>query len=210
MNRNNSRHASTQGKRGHKLWGFIRKNAFTIVMGLFVVLMIASPDAKSWVLRQLMLTGVFNANIEENDAAATDASALNFDFKDVDGVIRNTSSLRGKVVFINFWASWCPPCRAEFPSIEKLYKAFEANPDIFFLMINEDSDLSAAHDYLKKGEYSIPFYRINGGVPREIYTGTLPTTVVLDKTGKMRLQHEGFANYGSAKFMKELEELTNE
>ncbi len=194
----------------NKFWAFIRKNGFSVFMGLFVVAMVVSPDTKSFVLRQLMRTGLFNASIDEQGPAALSQPAVDFDFADDDGYVQHTSSLQGKVVFINFWASWCPPCRAEFPSIEKLYSTLKDNPDIFFLMINEDTDLSAAHGYLEREDYSIPFYRSNGGVPREIYTGALPTTVVLDKAGQIRLRHEGFANYGSAKFIKELEELMNE
>jgi len=118
--------------------------------------------------------------------------------------------LRGKVVFINFWASWCPPCRAEFPSIETLYTRFKNHPDIFFLMINKDSDPSAAHNYLEKEKYSVPFYQTNDNVPGEVYSGSLPTTVVLDKAGKIRFHHEGFANYGTGQFVKQIEELIKE
>src|SRR3546814_13098481 len=150
---------------------------------------------------------MFNSSMDDKGSSTLNQSTVDFDFAYGDGKVQNTSSLRGKVVFINFWASWCPPCRAEFPSIEKLYSRFKDHPDIFFLMINEDNDLSAAHDYLEKEMYSVPFYRANGSVPREIYTGTLPTTIVLAKTGAIRLRHEGFANYGSARFIQELEEM---
>ncbi|WP_313261610.1 TlpA disulfide reductase family protein [Sphingobacterium sp.] len=64
---------------------------------------------------------------------------LKNEFCDEKGNIQNTSSLRGKVVLISFWASWCPPCQAEFPSIETLYSKFKNNPDVFFLTINQDN-----------------------------------------------------------------------
>ncbi|WP_350340001.1 TlpA disulfide reductase family protein [Paraflavitalea speifideaquila] len=120
------------------------------------------------------------------------------------------SSLKGKVAFINFWASWCPPCRAEFPSIEALYSKFKNNPDIFFLTINEDSDPATGKAYLNKEKFSIPMYQSNGNVPGEIYSGSLPTTVILDKYGKIRLHHTGLANYESNKFVEQIEELINE
>lgn len=194
----------------NKFWQFVRKNGFSVLMGVFIVAMVVSPDAKSFVLQQLMRTGLFNASLDEKGSGISSQSAIDFGFADSNGNIQQTSSLQGKVVFINFWASWCPPCRAEFPSIEKLYSTFKGNPDIFFLMINEDSDLSAAHKYLKKEKYTVPFYRTSGGIPREIYAGALPTTIVLDKAGEIRLRHEGFADYGSAKFIKELEGLMSE
>lgn len=194
----------------NRFWPFIRKNGFSVLMGIFVVAMVVSPDAKSFVLRQLMRTGLFNASLDNKASAISSQSAVDFDFADDNGNVQHTSSLRGKVVFINFWASWCPPCRAEFPSIEKLYSSFESNPDIFFLMINEDRDVSVAHSYLKKAKYSVPLYRASGSVPRAIYTGSLPTTIVLDKEGGIRLKQKGFADYASVKFMSELEALIKE
>lgn len=201
---------SKEKSSANKFWQFLRKNGFSVLMGIAIVLMLVSPDVKSFVLRQLMRTGLFNASIEDKRSATSDLSAVDFDFTDHNGNVQNTSSLRGKVVFINFWASWCPPCRAEFPSIEKLYSKFKNNPNVFFLMINEDSDPAAADGYLQKEKYSVPFYKSRGNVPSEIYTGALPTTIVLDKKGKVRFKHEGFADYGTEKFVKQIEELIKE
>ena len=111
---------------------------------------------------------------------------------------------------INFWASWCPPCRAEFPSVETLYTRFRDNPDVFFLTINEDNDLATGRMYLDKEKYSVPIYQSHGNVPVELYAGTLPTTIVLDKNGEIRYHHSGFANYGANEFIKQIEELANE
>ena len=194
----------------NKFWSVIRNYGFSTLMGVFFLIMFVSPDAKSFVLRQLMHTGLFNASIDKVDSDGSNAPAVDFAFEDVSGDVSNTSLLRGKVVFINFWASWCPPCRAEFPSIEALYAGYKDNPEMFFLMINEDNDLAAAHRYLEKENYTVPFYQAKGNVPDEIYTGILPTTIVLDKEGNIRLHHTGFANYGSKKFMKQIEELIKE
>ncbi|RKF37092.1 thioredoxin [Sphingobacterium siyangense] len=194
----------------NKLWGSIKKNGFTILMGIFIVILFVSPDAKSWMLQQFMKTGIFNASMEEKKAATVAESTADFEFKDQGGLVHNTSSLRGKVVFINFWASWCLPCRAEFPSIQKLYTKFKDNPKVFFLTINEDNDVAEANAYLQKENFSIPFFKAAGDVPTIIYNGALPTTAVLDKNGNMRLHHEGFADYSSDKFIKQMEDLIKE
>lgn len=191
-------------------WQYIKKNAFTIVMVIFIGIMFFSPDAKSFVLRQLIATGLFNASMDKKDAGTANQANTDFDFTNEKGNVQNTASLRGKVVFINFWASWCPPCRAEFPSIETLYTQFKDNPDIVFLTINEDADPAAGKAYLEKEKFSVPMYQSSGNVPAEIYSGSLPTTIVLDKNGKIRLHHTGFANYASGKFVKQIEELINE
>ncbi|GAA4799986.1 hypothetical protein GCM10023231_30930 [Olivibacter ginsenosidimutans] len=206
----NNKDVSKEKAPTRKLWQFIRKNGFSMLVGIAIVILLVNPDAKSWILRQLMVTGIFNANISQKTFDATSTSTVDFDFEDEKGTVQNTSSLGGQVVFINFWASWCPPCRAEFPSIEKLYSKFKNNPDVFFLMINEDNNLAAAKAYLEKEKSSIPLYKVEGNVPDVIYSGTLPTTIVLDKNGKVRFHHEGFANYGAEKFVKQLEELIQE
>lgn len=194
----------------NKLGQFLRNNGFSLLMGFALIILIVSPDAKLFVLRQMMLTGLFNASIDKDASDTVAGTHVDFSFEDENGNIQNTASLRNKVVFVNFWASWCPPCRAEFPSIEKLYSEFKDHPDVFFLMINEDSDPSTAKTYLNKEKYSVPLYRSVGSVPKEVYSGSLPTTVVLDKKGKVRLHHTGFANYSSAGFLKQIDELIRE
>lgn len=191
-------------------WKSIKKNGFTIVMVIVMMVMLFVPDAKSFVLRQLMVTGFFNASIETERTDEVSPINTDFDFADENGVVRNTSSLRGKVVFINFWASWCPPCRAEFPSIETLYTKFKDNPDVFFLTINQDSDPAAARSFLQKEKYTVPTFLTTGDVPQEIYKGTLPTTIVLNKNGKIIFHDTGFANYASDKFIKQIEQFSSE
>lgn len=187
---------------------FIRKNGFSIFFGIIFVVLFVSPKAKTWVLQQIMFTGFFNAHIDKKDLNMKGSqSIIEFDFEDGKGNIQNTSALIGKVVFINFWASWCPPCRAELPSIEMLYSKFRNNPDVTFLIMNEDADLSMAKEFLEKGKYSFPIYKAKSNPPMEIYSGTLPTTIILGKNGKVIFRHEGFANYGSEKFIKQMGEL---
>jgi len=169
--------------------------------------MLFSPDAKSFVLRQLMATGIFNASIDKKEDDATSQINTHFEFMDEKGNIQNTSTLRGKVVFINFWASWCPPCRAEFPSIQKFYEKYEGNDDLVFLTINLDDEPQAGKLYLEKEKFTIPFLIPNGNIPNEYFSGSLPTTVVLDKTGKIRMHHAGMADYSKDSFYEEINQL---
>lgn len=206
----NNKEVSKEKPSANKVWQYIRKNGFTILMVIFIGVMLVSPDAKSFVLRQLMVTGLFNANIDSKGAEKANPANLDFDFFDENGNIQNTSSLRGKVVFINFWASWCPPCRAEFPSIETLYTKFKNDPNVFFLTINQDSDLATGKAYLNKESFTVPLFTTYDNVPETIYSGALPTTVVLDKNGNIRYHNTGFANYASNKFVKQMSQLIEE
>ncbi|HCR76648.1 MAG TPA: TlpA family protein disulfide reductase [Chryseobacterium sp.] len=189
------------------LW--IRKNWSTAIMIAVLILLWVNPDAKAWVMRQMISTGLFNSKIEEK----TEESSLlppNFSVKNENGEITETSQLRGKVVFINFWASWCPPCRAEFPSVQKFYDAYKTNQNLVFLTVNLDDEIILGKKYLQKEKFSIPFLVPDSSIPKELYRGSLPTTVILDKTGKIRMHHSGMADYSKASFYQEIETLLKE
>lgn len=186
---------------------FLRKNLQTIIWGILMIVLLTNTAAKAWLLRRLMDLGIYNAHIQQlpvGDVAA-------FNYKDAGtGMIFNTSSLKGKVVFINFWASWCPPCRAEFSSVLSLYDRFKDNPHVTFLLINEDDDLAKAHAFLQQEEAVLPVYKVLDVLPAAVYKGTLPTTVILDKEGRIRYHHEGLADYGKADFADQINEIVNQ
>ena len=187
----------------------IKKNLSTIVFLLFIAILLFSPEAKSFLIKQLLFTGLFNAEI--SSVNSSDNTLRNhFDFKDYEGNIQSTAGLKGKVVFINFWASWCPPCIAEFPSIEKFHSKFKDNDKIVFVIINLDDDIATGKQFLDKRKFSLPIFQAVSAVPKEIYSGSLPTTIVLDKYGVMRLHHEGFANYDGEEFNLQIKQLLEE
>lgn len=195
-------------KRSFLQW--IRTHLFSVVFSLFIIFLIVSVDARVWVIKQLISTGLFNADIGKKEVDKPDNIKADFDFLDERGHLINMASLRGKVVFINFWASWCPPCRAEFPSIMVVSRKFKNHPEVYFLMINVDDHPATAQAYLKKENFVLPIFRINRDVPDYIFNGALPTTIVLDKKGRIRFRHEGFANYGTDNFAAQIKELLNE
>ncbi|MEO8822661.1 MAG: TlpA disulfide reductase family protein, partial [Ginsengibacter sp.] len=129
-----------------------------------------------------------------------------FSLTDSNGNNISSSTLQGKVVLINFWASWCPPCRAEMPSLNKLYLELKNDKRFVFLFVNEDEDQSKAIQYIQKNNFSIPIYN-RYHVPPQIFSGTLPTTVVLNRQGNIVLKHEGMADYNNDEFISQLKAL---
>jgi len=192
------------------MWKYLKKNGLTLLMVLFIIVILVNPNAKSWVLQQLMRTGFFNADIEQVDEHAERKPVENLNFKDENGNVVSTQSLEGKVVFINFWASWCPPCRAEMPSISNLYEQFKTHPDIAFLMVNLGETQAKAEKFLKEQDYKFPLYTVNSELPQDIYDGVLPTTLILGKKGQLRYHHKGVADYDSEAFFKQITDLLKE
>jgi thiol-disulfide isomerase/thioredoxin len=185
---------------------FLRKNGFFIVLMIALIIVQINPGAKQWLLRQLLHTGIYNAHIDK----PVSGHPINFHYQDEQNNVHQIAHLKGKVVLINFWASWCPPCRAELPSLQNLYNGYGRDHRIAFVTINEDSELSAAKNYLKKNSFSLPLLKSPSGIADSLYSGTLPTTIILDKAGRVRYRHEGMANFAADDFMKQLKELTQE
>lgn len=184
----------------------LKKNAINILLAGFVLIIVFNPDAKSWLLQQLVSVGLFKVEIKKDGVNNLPENA-SFSFTNPEGKTATTAGLKGKVVFINFWASWCPPCRAEMPFLDELYQKLKDDDRFVFLFINEDEDKVKAIKYLEKNHFTIPLYNRSGNVPHEIFSGSLPTTIVINKEGKIVLKHEGMADYNTADFMRQLKDL---
>ena len=182
------------------------KRTLNILLIAFFIFIIFSPNGKAWLLQQFVAVGLFKTEIK-NDAVEDLPVTPSFAFTDSKGNVNNTANLKGKVVFINFWASWCPPCRAEMPSLQELYKKLQNDTNFVFLFINEDDDKTKAINYLEKNQFTFPVYYTSGDVSPEIFKGSLPTTIVINKQGKIVLNHEGIGGYDSDSFIRQLKEL---
>jgi len=186
---------------------WVKKRWVSILLYGLLAVLIFSPDAKSWLLQQVVSTGLLKADLKKAGPDKDLQVAPAFSFRDTAGKIATTTHLKGKVVFINFWASWCPPCRAELPDLEELYQKLKDDNRFVFLFMNEDEDKNKAIQYLEKNHFTMPLHYTAGNVSNEIFSGSLPTTVVLNKEGKIVLKHQGMAGYNSENFIRQLKEL---
>lgn len=201
--------SSAKPETDKKKW-FTLSNIVTGLMLIALLAMLINPNVKAMYIRALMKVGLFQPDIPKastaKDAGATtDYSELKL--LNAKGQQVSTDSLQGKVVFINFWASWCPPCIAEMPSIDHLYQKLRQDPLIVFLMVDVDGTINKSEAYFDKKGYEMPIVVPHASLPASLFEGTLPTTVVLDKTGKIAMKHEGAADYSSPEFIKFIKEL---
>lgn len=154
--------------------------------------------------RAVLATGIVQPKVALDDHVEGDA----VDMKLVDELGRpiRLSEFRDEVVFVNFWATWCPPCRAEMPGIQNLYEDMDER-GVAFVMIATDRDFDLAIRYKKENEYTFPIYRLGGGIPQELYGSSIPRTYVLGSDGRVRMAHEGMAKYDTKKFRDFLMDL---
>src|SRR5207245_1524231 len=101
------------------------------------------------------------------------------------------SSLKGKTVVMDFWATWCAPCRAQQPMIEKVAKHFEDTKDVVFLPVNADDDRSLVAPFLKEQGWESPGY-FDAGISRQLTISSIPTVLVLDPAGQISSRMIGF------------------
>lgn len=131
-------------------------------------------------------------------------------FKGENGKIVSLNSLKGKVVFINFWATWCPPCIAEMPSIDALYSEFRDNDKVRFLMVDVDNNRAKSEKFMDNRKFDLPVYTPAGPVPPSYFSDAIPTTLVLNKEGKVVFKHEGMSDFSDEEFKSFLAKLTAE
>ncbi|MGV3761377.1 TlpA family protein disulfide reductase [Parapedobacter sp.] len=133
--------------------------------------------------------------------------ASDISFKGEDGKTVSISALKGKVIFINFWATWCPPCIHEMPSINELKQSFNENDDIVFLMVDVDNKIEKSSAFMQENNYDLPVYVPVSDIPSDYLGGAIPTTVILDKRGEMVGRMEGGRDYSDPQLVSAINEL---
>lgn len=166
-------------------------------------------DVIGKVQQLVLMTGVIQPemNIPANQQQTADFNLTLVSFNK-DEIIP-LKKFEGKVIFLNFWASWCPPCRAEMPTIQSLYNKVKSNKNVVFVMISLDDDTAKAKNFITEKGYTFPTYFVAGYLPGIYNSGTIPSTYIITKEGKVATKEVGMADYNSSKvisFIKKLSE----
>ncbi len=120
-----------------------------------------------------------------------------FDFKEV----------KGKVVLVNFWATWCPPCVAEMPSLQELFDDY--GDKVAFVIVAQD-EKGKVSDFLNKKGYTFPVYFENSPSPDLLLPEYIPTTYIIGKRGELVVEKTGVANWNSKSTRELLDQLLGE
>jgi thiol-disulfide isomerase/thioredoxin len=144
------------------------------------------------------------ANAKVGDRAA------NFSLPALDGGSVKLSDLKGKIVLVDFWASWCVPCRKELPALDALQKRYaDAKKPVIILAVNVDKDRANAEKLL--AAVKVAAIRIlldpDGKVAGAYDVPTMPSSFIIDEKGLVRNVHAGFSSGDERKFAEEIEAL---
>lgn len=155
-------------------------------------------------IQQVVLaSGIIQPSLVEEERIAS----YDFWIEDFEGNRIPFESFKNEVIFLNFWATWCPPCIAEMPDIHTLYES--RKDDVRFAMISLDQDENKAREFIKRKEFEFPVYFLRSSLPDNYNTHSIPTTYVIDKTGMISVENHGMAKYNTEKFRSLLSDLAS-
>lgn len=134
---------------------------------------------------------LFLPHCSKNAPPPSSTLAPDFALKTLNGQEIRLTDLRGRVVLLDFWATWCAPCRVQHPIYEKVKKRYEQRKDVLFLSINTDEDPSVVEPFLKQAGWQKTVY-FEDGLSRTLRVSSIPTTLIVNKHGEISGRLTGF------------------
>ncbi len=175
---------------------FFAKHKSNIITALLLGVLIF-PKSREWVQSQISFPPKVIKEVKRDTL-----KDYNWSLVDERGEYVNFSEFQGKAIFINFWATWCPPCRAEMPFIEDFYKEFKEDM-VFVLVSNEDR--SILQKFRSEGNYSFPIYQMRSKPPKDFQiSNSIPLSFIIDDKGRIATQKTGSARWNSSSFYKKI------
>lgn len=185
----------------------LSKSQISNLVFLVVITILIIPQTRKPI--QVFLNKGFaliSPSIEKKENQTT-LKSYEWKLKDENGNIFDFESVKGKVVFINFWATWCPPCIAEMPSIQNLYTDYKDKVE--FLLVTNDP-YSEINEFLSKNNYDFKILRPVTFNTSVFDVSTIPRTFLIDKTGRIIIDETGAANWNSDKVRLVIDNLLKE
>ena len=121
-------------------------------------------------------------------------NAPEFTYDAGNGVRKSLSDLKGKVVFINFFATWCPPCRKELPQLQKeIFDVYKDNEDFVLLIFGREQNWKTIDEFKEDNNFTMPFYPdLNRKIFSKFATQSIPRNFIIDKEGKIAYSAIGY------------------
>jgi len=191
------------------LWQVLKPVAAAIVVVAVLRVTGLMSSVSYYAQAALVSTGFRDASAEA--VKSPELFDYNFVVRDKSGRRRPFTEFKGKVIFLNLWATWCGPCRAEMPTIQSLYNE-SGSDSVAFVMLSVD-DVEAEpliSRYIEKSKFTFPVYRPSGYLTEQLNVPGIPTTFIISKDGKIVSKEIGATNFDTPKFRKFLKKLSKE
>lgn len=175
---------------------------FNILFAAFIIVVLFTPlgnSFKVWLNRLIAMSPTVEKVQDQQQVKFGDWQLI-----DEKGNAVDFKNIEGKVIIINFWATWCPPCIAEKPSFQELYNDYK-DKVVFMFITNDSPDKVMA--FKEKNNYSLPVYYSQNTPPALLYSTSLPASYVIDKKGNIVVKKFRAADWNSSKFRVALDQL---
>jgi len=141
--------------------------------------------------RNVALVHARELRLRDNDPNARLSNPMEFTLSGLDGEKLSMAGLKGKTLVLDFWATWCAPCRAQHPLYQQIKQRFQDNGDVVFLSISTDDDRQAVKPFLAEQKWQGPVW-FEDGLSRALAIASIPTTIVIDRNGKVFSRMNGY------------------
>lgn len=178
-----------------------------IIFAIFIVLLII-PQTRTAIqvaVNKIKVQLFSPSTLDVGDQTQLDP--FSYQIQDLEGKPIAVEIGQGKVTFLSYWATWCPPCIAELPSIQKLYDDYGDQID-FVLLTDEDPEV--VKRFLEKKDYRLPVFTPRMQTPEKLYERSIPTSYIIDKKGKVIIKEKGATDWNSQKLREVLDILITE
>ncbi|AXG70845.1 thiol-disulfide oxidoreductase ResA [Kordia sp. SMS9] len=181
-----------------------KKHWYNIIFVVVLVLIIFTPVGTFVKIKfnQAKMLFFSPTNIEVSERVVI--SDFDWNLVDSNGKPVNFQEMEGNIILVNFWATWCPPCVAEMPSLNNLYVDYKDK--ITFVFLANDT-MKSVEAYLEKNTYDFPVYYSKEKEPIELQSSSIPTTYLIDDQGTIVMKEVGAYNWNSTSVRNQIDEL---
>lgn len=164
---------------------------------LFTALVIAMlfPASRKVVQSTIIRYSMFQPR-ETKEVTYLGQNDLNWEVEDMNGNMLELTQFKGQVLFVNFWATWCPPCIAEMPSIQRLYN--EYGNKMAFVIASQES-ASTLKAFIKEKGFTFPVYVVRSEKPNVFSSRSIPASFLISPEGQVMMKKQGAARWDGKK-----------
>ncbi|MBC8321013.1 MAG: TlpA family protein disulfide reductase [Bacteroidetes bacterium] len=184
-----------------KKWYSILSDAVFIILIVLLIIPSTRTEVASFFIQ---ITSLPPSTLDSDEQFKINNQTKLWQIYDMEGRHVSFASLNDKPVFLNFWATWCPPCVAELPGIADLYKKY--NKEVNFIIVSDENPDKVQAFVIKNNLDSLPFYQ-NKSVPSDFKSQSIPTTFIIDKEGVVVVIKKGAARWNSGRIQTVIDQL---
>ena len=182
---------------------FLKKNIIYIILIVVLSAFALIKPLRDFVSEQIAMSPTVG---KINNETMLPDDVLNIDLKGINTSSTNLKNLRGKVLFLNFWGTWCPPCRAEYPSIQKLYEAKKGK--VQFVLVAMQDEEEKVKQFLAENKYTTPVYLAKSPLAEKMLPKSFPTTFLVGQNGRILMKEDAAKDWNAEDVLQFIDSVT--